>query len=367
MTLISRAAAGFVAVWAACMACAVQAQSTSSVTLYGVVDLSVGGISSQNAGTSLKMLSGVQSGSRWGLRGSEDLGGGTRANFVLESGFLANEGRSAQGSRLFGRAAWLGLSGDWGEWRLGRQTSASSLTLADFDAFLGSYLITGAQTTLLPYNANRSDNTLAYWTPTIGGLRAGVDYSFSYDGQGYRTPASSKLMSGALVYDRDAFALTATYEGAHWGQGTTQEAAMRAAGGDEQPYAATLAGKWRLNPVTLYAAWSMMRNGSTLPGVISPGQRAYFPGSTVDGAMVGAAWRVDAGTVLASWQASMPRSSGALGRDEATHSQQVYSIGYGYDLTKRTNLYAIYGYVDGAWHDADWRESQYAAGIRHRF
>ncbi|RBL82109.1 hypothetical protein DDE05_39980 [Streptomyces cavourensis] len=81
------------------------------VTLYGVMDLSLAGFSTQERGTALNMQSGVQSGSRWGLRGSEDLGGGLRANFQLESGILANNGRSAQGGRLFGRAAWVGVSG----------------------------------------------------------------------------------------------------------------------------------------------------------------------------------------------------------------------------------------------------------------
>lgn len=344
------------------------AQTGGTAILYGVVDLSMGGISRRHEGTSLRMQSGVQSGSRWGLRGSEDLGQGMRANYLLESGFLANEGRSAQGGRLFGRAAWAGLSGRAGELRLGRQTSVSSITLSDYDAFLGSYMSTGAQTALLPFNANRADNTIAYWTPSAGGWRAGVDYSSGYDNQGFGTSQSSKLMSAAIVYAQPDYSVTATYEKAKWGHGTTQRQAMVDAGGYAEPYAYTLAGKWMRDSLTIYAAWSLMRNGSTIPSVPSPGQRVNFTGSTVQAAMVGAAWRVGgASALLASFQTSRPNDSGELGKRGATGHQNVYSAGYTYDLSKRTSFYAIYGYMDRAWNTPQWHESQYAAGMRHRF
>ncbi|WP_445659047.1 porin [Achromobacter sp. NCFB-sbj8-Ac1-l] len=337
------------------------------VTLYGVMDLSLAGFSTQERGTALNMQSGVQSGSRWGLRGSEDLGGGLRANFQLESGILANNGRSAQGGRLFGRAAWVGVSGAFGELRLGRQTSVSSATLANYDAFQASYLITGAQTTLLPYNANRADHTVAYWSPSWSGLRAGVDVSLDYDGAGgFRTSATNKLYSAALIYEQADFAVTATYEGVRWADGTAPFAAMARAGGTRQPDAYTLAGRVSLQAFTFYAGWSVMRNGSTIPAVPSPGQRVYFPGSTVHGLMVGTAWQAGVGTVMASWQASLP-TGGVLKNEGATHAQQVYSLGYVHDLSKRTNLYVVYGHMRGAWNSASWQQSQYAVGMRHRY
>ncbi len=356
-------AAGIAALMAPWAALAQQ----NAVTLYGVVDLSIAGFSTQERGTAINMQSGVQSGSRWGLRGSEDLGNGLRANFQLESGFLANNGNSAQGRRLFGRAAWVGVSGGFGDLRLGRQTSVSSATLADYDAFLASYLITGAQTALLPYNANRADNMVAYWSPSVGGLRAGVDASLDYDGAGgFQTASTNKLYSAAVVFDQPGYSIAATYEGASWADGTAQSAAMTRAGADRRPYAYTLAGRATVDAFTLYAGWSVMRNGSTIPAVPSPGQRAYFPGSTVHGVMAGAAWRAGASTVMASWQGSLP-GGGALERDGATHTQQIYSAGYVYDLSKRTNVYAIYGYMRGAWDDPSWHQSQYAVGMRHRF
>ncbi|MFN7668199.1 MAG: porin, partial [Burkholderiales bacterium] len=114
----------------------------NNITLYGIVDA---GLQNQRVtGTNVDsasvsgLNSGIQSGNRWGLRGSEDLGGGLRANFQLESGFNLDNGALAQGTtttvstavastpasvgtatvpsvnRLFGRAAWMGLSGGFG-------------------------------------------------------------------------------------------------------------------------------------------------------------------------------------------------------------------------------------------------------------
>lgn len=345
----------------------VHAAEPASVVLYGVVDLSIGRTDARNALGHTRMMSGVQSGSRFGLRGSEDLGGGTRVNFVLESGFLANDGNSAQGGRLFGRAAWVGVSGRLGEARVGRQTSVSSLTLSDFDPFLGSYLNAGAQTTLLSYNANRADNTVSYSTPTMNGWRLSTDYSFDYDSRGATTSESSNLASAAVVYSNNGVSFAGTFETVDWGQGSPQQAAMRAAGGDRQPYVATLAGRWDLQPATLYGAVALMRHGSTIPAVPSPGQLTYFPGSSVKAAMLGATWRIGTGSILGSWQVSLPDNSGTLKQDNATHNQMVFSGGYSHDLSKRTNLYGIVAYLDGAWNDASRHEVQYAVGMRHRF
>lgn len=352
---------------AVCAPYVAHAQSQKLV-LYGVIDLSIAGINSQEQGTSISMQSGVQSGSRWGLRGTEDLGSGWRANFNLESGILATNGRSAQGGRLFGRAAWVGLSGPIGELRLGRQTSASSATLAEFDPFLASYLNTGAQTDLLPFNANRADNMVSYWTPSWNGWRVGTDYSFDYDGAGgFATDTSNKLASAAVVYEQDAYAITLTHERAHWAENTPQAQAMAAQGATRQPYSTTAAARVTWDALTLYAAWSWIRHGSTIPAVPSPGQQAYFPDSTVHGLLAGLTWRVGAGSVMASWQASVPQNDGALAAATATHHQQVYSLGYTHELSKRTGVYAIAGYLRGAWDDPSWHQTQYAVGLRHRF
>ena len=79
------------------------------------------------AGSSRSLGSGIHTTSRWGLRGSEDLGGGAKALFNLESGLNADTGAPANATKYFDRASWVGLQGGWGTLALGRQTT----TLAD--------------------------------------------------------------------------------------------------------------------------------------------------------------------------------------------------------------------------------------------
>ena len=108
------------------------AQAETSVTLYGIIDTGLGynkisGAGDARNGSKFGMINGVQNGSRWGLRGSEDLGDGLRAVFQLESGFDSGNGTSAQGGRLFGRQATVGLASDaWGQLDFGRQTNIAS-------------------------------------------------------------------------------------------------------------------------------------------------------------------------------------------------------------------------------------------------
>src|SRR3546814_6924627 len=107
------------------------AQAETSVTLYGIIDTGIGYNKISGAGdlngSRVGMINGVQNGSRWGLRGTEDLGDGLQAVFQLESGFDSGNGKSAQGGRLFGRQATIGLQSDsWGRLDFGRQTNIAS-------------------------------------------------------------------------------------------------------------------------------------------------------------------------------------------------------------------------------------------------
>ena len=87
------------------------ASAESNITVYGLIDVAVSTTSAGgNALRTTGMNSGVGLGSRVGFRGSEDLGGGMKANFVLEGGFNPESGTIGQGGVLFGRQAWVGLS-----------------------------------------------------------------------------------------------------------------------------------------------------------------------------------------------------------------------------------------------------------------
>src|ERR1700750_1194122 len=100
------------------------AHAQSSVTLYGIVNEGINYINNQGGGSVIGAIKGQTNGSRWGLRGSEDLGGGMKAIFDLENGFDGSAGTLSQGGRLFGRSAWMGLQTPYGRLTMGRQYDA---------------------------------------------------------------------------------------------------------------------------------------------------------------------------------------------------------------------------------------------------
>jgi predicted porin len=132
---------------AACALCSAvmpPAFAQSSVTLYGLVDEAVRYQTNAAAGGSdqFSMTSGPETHSRWGLRGSEDLGDGWSAVFRLENGFEAFDGQMHVPNTLFSRQAYVGLSNDkWGSLTFGRQYAPAYDTLGDvFDPLtVGNY------------------------------------------------------------------------------------------------------------------------------------------------------------------------------------------------------------------------------------
>ncbi|WP_408373688.1 porin [Paraburkholderia nemoris] len=157
------------------------AGAQSSVTLYGIVDSGVTYTNNQQGHSAWQATAGNESGPRWGMLGTEDLGGGLKANFRLENGFNLENGAAGQGGRMFGRQAWVGMSGDkLGALTLGRQYN----TVQDI---LGSIQISN---TLVQYsthpfdnddinNTFRTNNAVKYVSPTIAGLQTNLMYGFS--------------------------------------------------------------------------------------------------------------------------------------------------------------------------------------------
>ncbi len=154
----------------------------SSVTLYGVADIWIGNSKVKVNGTGVGqnlMGSGGINGSRFGLRGSEDLGGGLKANFLFENGFNLDNGSAAQGGLLFGRQAYAGLSGGFGEVRFGRQYTAYDEARGGSDILGHSAFSPTANTVWSTGRAYtfRADNTWRYATPNFGGFSAALTYS----------------------------------------------------------------------------------------------------------------------------------------------------------------------------------------------
>ncbi|MDE1184271.1 porin [Paraburkholderia sp.] len=156
----------------------------SGVTLYGVIDEGLDYTSNVRGSHVYEMASGYAQGSRWGMRGSEDLGGGTKAIFQLENGFDVNSGRAGQGGRMFGRQAYVGLASDrFGTLTLGRQYDSVVDYLAQTTANgnWAGYLFAHPYDNDNTDNSFRIDNTIKYASPSLGGFQFGGAYSFSND------------------------------------------------------------------------------------------------------------------------------------------------------------------------------------------
>lgn len=154
------------------------AQAQSTVSVYGIVDA----VLHKDKGESAKLSSGGVSGSRLGFKGSEDLGGGLKANFLLEHGFNVDTGAQRAAGKSFDRQAYVGLSGGFGEFKMGNVYTAyddiAGATNSVFDSVLAPE---GFMTSYSDYNP-RPGNNLYYSTPAMGGVSGAVSTSLKEGG-----------------------------------------------------------------------------------------------------------------------------------------------------------------------------------------
>lgn len=195
------------------------AYAQSSVTLYGVVDAGFSYVNNEittkangdvSKGAAYRMTSGNLSGSRWGLRGAEDLGGGMKAIFTLESGFNVMNGTSAQDGRMFGRQAFVGVSSQFGTLTLGRQYDS----MVDFVSPLTAAGSWGGTYFSHPFDNDNADsslrinNAVKYQSANYAGLSFGGLYGFSNQTGGF---ANNRAYSVGAGYQNGPIKLGAAY------------------------------------------------------------------------------------------------------------------------------------------------------------
>lgn len=376
--------------------------AADSVRLYGRLDLGLAyqrinvpdtpvpddGLDGVNA-SEFGMRSGQETGSRWGIKGTEDLGGGNSINFVYEVGVTPSTGFS--GSRA--RVSTLGVSSKtWGTLDFGRRLSASSYALDDVDPMGGSYDTASLQSSMGTYSV-RYSNQIWYKTPDFSGFSAAASYSFDIakdtyylvgnrptevdipndmaPGQSdYSTNNKNRALSLGMRYEKGPLLLGASYDQIYPNQGTI------AAIPKQSPKAWILGGTFDLKVIKLAAAV-----GQQIDGLIQGGQALssaginggitntqgdilLFPGAKVNSWMVGATVPVAGGELFGSLQQARP--SGAIVSSGATESQTISSIGYSYDLSKRTSVYAYYSYAND-YLFVEGSVQTVGAGIVHKF
>ncbi|WP_322044553.1 porin [Paraburkholderia sp. J67] len=193
------------------------AHAQGSITLYGVLDASLLYLSKTenpstgaNSGKFFGFGDSGYSPSVFGLKGSEDLGGGMKANFTLESGInMGTGGFNNSNGNLFGRQAWVGLSGGFGDVKLGLQFSPFFFALYDLDPRLS---ITGSS--LLPWLNNVAGtgiftrNAISYTSPQFYGFQGSVLYAFGNVAGSFQ---SGKQVSASLKYQWQDLTFEAAY------------------------------------------------------------------------------------------------------------------------------------------------------------
>jgi GBP family porin len=362
----------------------------SNATIFGVVDLGflgsrpdgVPGRPNAPASTSA-IEDGIQTPSRLGFQGAEALGGGLNAKYWLEAGFAADTGTSQQGGRLFGRQAWASLQGNFGELRLGRQyglgyeyyiTGISPFGTTFRDAGLGNVFSSASGRLIL-------DNMIEYRTPTLSGFSAAVGWSFNNNPNAAlssEVPGSGNnisVLTAGAQYRQGPVVAVLSYESFNCPSNTATVVSntCNATRKDDQRHV-QLGGSFDFKVARLYAAWAQEKDQFTLA--------AITPSSDARVWMLGASAPLGRGELLAAWQ---DRDDKAYGADLS-----VWAIGYTYNLSARTNLYAFYsdtsadstprsqvvtagaitteGYTaaqTGAYWDRN--RAQFGLGLRHRF
>ncbi|MFD4839667.1 porin [Achromobacter sp. NPDC058515] len=348
---------------------AMAAGDSPGLRLYGVVDAGVAVTRVSGVGSRGGLLDGGLTDSLWGLQGAEELAGGWRARFQLESGFDPSSGKAADDDSLFNYGAWVGLVHErYGDLRLGRQdtvgkTYGSALEIA-------SWKDMGMGATFKASDNYQFSNLVNYYSADWNGFQAGIGYSFDADAQDrFRASRNNRALSAGLKYEEGPLLAVAT-----WDQ-------LRLAGppadSNGWPQAVQLGASYDFEVIKLSLAWSRQRNGyvgldGADPGSLGLGlgPAPFAQGGAINAWLVGASVPVGPGTVLAQWSLARPDwrwSDGMTARNA-----QVATLGYTYALSSRTTLYAFAGYasnytLDKQFDPANSHTTRIATGVSHHF
>jgi len=330
-------------------------QAQGGVTLYGVVDAGIEYVNhadKNGAGSVWRMASGNSSGTRWGLRGTEELGGGLQAIFALESGSNLDTGTSAQGGRLFGRQAFVGVSGPWGLLTLGRQYIPLYDLLAPMDPMRFMTYSVLAHDLQLSY---RADNTVKY-TGNFGALTLSAMGSTGYDstiangGEVPGVPRVGQELGAGAAYSVGAFGTALIYD-------QRRGASVASAGSIERRYAAALF--YKTGALSTMAGYRHLQSGLS-----SPTYRSNL-------LWLGGSYAVSPAFIL---RAAVYWTDRRHSPDDAIS----YAFQADYNLSKRTDLYLTtsymrnkggsqFGVVSGTSVPAGVGQTGVVAGIRHTF
>ncbi|MFP6562189.1 porin [Paraburkholderia sp. B3] len=381
------------------------AHAQSSVTLFGVLDTGIvyqnnarkSASSASSAGASLwSMQSGNVYTSRWGLRGTEDLGGGLSAVFWLESGINVDTGALKNGGDLFGRQAWVGLrSSQYGTLTLGRQydfmvdyVAPLSATGSGFGGNLASHVYDNDNLN----NDMRLNNSVKFSSVSYDGFKAGAMYAFSGAAGQFANNSAYSLGAG---YSYGPFNVAAAYVQLNrtaqpasanaTGAVSTGDGDALTTGGDQQIYG--VGAQYKLGDSSIGVLWThsvtynvtgVWQGGSTSTGALG-GEYVKFDNFEINGRYF---LRPDLALGAAYTYTTGGFGGASKGYASASpHWNQVMAQ-VDYLLSKRTDIYleGVYQKVSGGNNNGAFDASIYSldpasgdeqvvvgVGLKHRF
>lgn len=309
---------------------AAHAQS-SGVMLYGVLDTSIQYARSGGQNTTRIDSSNVFP-SNWGIQGSEDLGGGLKAIFRLESGINVANGQTAQAGKFFGREAWVGLAGPVGRVQVGLNNTPEMLGFLRFLAGdLGHYDWGHAANNYFYFPMTKVPNSILYESPNIDGFTFSSLWSFGANGDPSMPRTLGNTFSAGVYYNKGPLAFQVDYLSQVYTKSGTVLASSPTATGNYT----FLGTSYDFGPVKLDGVFVLHRGAGdveeeNVPAYADPNNYYYEISAQVPHVMNG--------TVMASFGQYRQQNSSA-------HNSTSYGLRYDYRLSRTTGVYAGVSYI----------------------
>ena len=323
----------------------------ADVTLYGALDTGFEYIHTKTTGDkavdTFDMQTGWDTGNRWGLKGSEDLGNGYKVGFKLESVFNGEDGTMGQGDRLFGREAGLTLSGAFGSIAFGRFGGiSSSCGTYDMLGYVESF--DGGDNNVWGFaSSDRYDNMVVYQTPRFAGLQATVQYSFKTNSKDSVTGAegtsdAQRYASIGLSGEYGPAQFAVGYELTKYGVKFDSKGDPLGRELDKDGQLVFLGGNYDFEVVQLFVEGQYFKHQTAIAGFGDA-----FEGVIGDvkgyGLHLGAAAPLGAGTLTAGLYYTDATDEQIENKD-VDFKYYGASARYNYPLSERTGVYAGAGY-----------------------
>ena len=358
----------------------------ADVTLYGLYDIGLNYIhtdlddgSAKAKDDSFTMRAGQNSGSRFGLKGTEDLGNGLKVGFVLENGFDSDTGALTTSGKIFDREAQAYLEGAFGRISMGRVGQLASMNGSYGLLGVASPFSSGWGQTIGPKHVmaaglTRFDNTVTYVTPDFAGFKVHAQYSFK-NTDTTETVAQKEGKSSAnryygigATYNAGPLALVGVVDSINYIGNTVGKGKDH----DDDSLSVTLGGSYDFEVVKVYALGQYFDNAV---GTSSFDQFKGNGGTEGWGLSLGVSAPAFGGTARAQMgymDAEDVRAHDVNGKD--SFNRYMFAVGYDYNLSKRTTVYTAASYMKDKLDDvtsntADVKPSAYElfAGMIHRF